>query len=113
MRSEAATVPAGRRAGPAGIRADCRELLDGFTETMAYGMPGYRRDGEIEVGFASQKQYGAVYLLRTDVLDPRRDEFTGLDVGKGCLRYRREEQMDRALLRSLLAATAASHGPIC
>jgi hypothetical protein len=34
-------------------------------------------------------------------------------VGKGCIRYRRPEQMDEAVVRSILDLTAATSGPIC
>jgi len=102
MQNQAATVDAylselqeDRRGWLTEVRADCLALLTGCTETMRYGMPGCRRDGgEGEVGLASQK-------------------VTGLGVGKGCIRYRRRVQMDRSLLRSMLAATAATRGPIC
>lgn len=50
---------------------------------MAYGMPGYRRDSVIEVGFASQKQYISLYMLKQSVLDAHRAELAGLSVGKG------------------------------
>jgi hypothetical protein len=34
-------------------------------------------------------------------------------VGKGCIRYRRPEQPDLDVVRSILETTAASSGPIC
>jgi hypothetical protein len=42
-----------------------------------------------------------------------RDRLAGLSVGKGCIRYRRPEQMDVDVVRSVLALTAATSGPIC
>lgn len=86
----------------------------GFIESMTYGMPGYRRpSGEIEVGFASQKQYVSLYILRTDVVSEHCEALRGSPVGKGCTRFRRPEQVDRELVRSLLRATAAVPGPVC
>lgn len=107
-------VPDGRRACLEQLRADCRELLAGFEESMAYGMACYRRPGgEIEVSFASQKQYISLHVLRTDVLDASRSRLTGQSVGKGCVRFRRPEQVDRELVRSMLVATATTSGPVC
>jgi len=37
------------------LRDLCREELRGFEEAMRNGMPGYLRDGVVEIGFASQK----------------------------------------------------------
>lgn len=97
------------------LRALCLEHLPGFTEMMKYGMPGYvrDRDAEGEIGFAAQKQYLSFYVVRTDVMAAHRDRLDGLSVGKGCIRYRRPEQMDTDVVRSILQMTAATRGPIC
>jgi uncharacterized protein YdhG (YjbR/CyaY superfamily) len=106
-------LPAARRGPLTELRNACVELLEGFEESMAYGMPSYSRAGEVEVAFASRKRYISLYILRTDVLDPHRAELAGLDVGKGCIRYRRPEQVDMGVVRSMLSATARSPGPVC
>ena len=108
-----AEVPEGRRHVLTRIRALCRDELAGFDETMAYGMPAYLRDGTAEITFASQKQYIAFYLLRSDVKEAYRERLADQDMGKGCLRFRRPEQVDLGLLRDLLRATAARPGTIC
>ncbi|WP_211216238.1 iron chaperone [Longispora albida] len=106
-----AGVPAERRAVLEEVRTLCQRELTGFTEVIAYRMPSYLREGVAEVAFASQRQYISLYFLRRDVLDAH--NLTGLDVGKGCIRYRRPEAIDLGLIRALLAATAASTGPVC
>ncbi len=63
--------------------------LDGYVEVIDYRMPSYRRDGVTEVSFAKQARYLSLYLLKKPVLDAHRAALAGLDVGKGCLRYRR------------------------
>ncbi len=42
-----------------------------------------------------------------------RDRLAGLSVGKGCIRYRRPEQMDLDVVRSILQMTAATTDPVC
>ena len=42
-----------------------------------------------------------------------RDRLAGLSVGKGCIRYRRPEQLDLDVVRSILDMTATTTGPIC
>jgi uncharacterized protein YdhG (YjbR/CyaY superfamily) len=49
-------VPAGRRVAIEKLRSLCRRNLAGYEECMEYGLPGYRRNGVIEVAFASQRQ---------------------------------------------------------
>jgi uncharacterized protein YdhG (YjbR/CyaY superfamily) len=106
-------LPAARREPLTELRQACVELLDGFEESMAYGMPSYSRAGEVEVAFASRKQYISLHILRTDVLDAHRADLAALDVGKGCIRYRRPDQIDLGVVRSMLSATARTPGSIC
>jgi uncharacterized protein YdhG (YjbR/CyaY superfamily) len=106
-----------RRDAAVRLRELCLEHLPGFTEGMAYGMPGYWRgpvaEGEGEICFAAQKQYLSLYVLRADVMDAHRDRLAGLSLGKGCVRYRRPDQLDEDVVRSMLDMTAATRGPIC
>ncbi|PVE12614.1 iron chaperone [Streptomyces scopuliridis] len=97
----------------AGLRRLCRAELKGFDEVMAYGMPAYERDGAAEIAFAGQKQYISFYVMRSDVREAFGERLAGQDMGKGCLRFRRPENIDFDLLRDLLRATAARPGKIC
>jgi uncharacterized protein YdhG (YjbR/CyaY superfamily) len=108
-------APENRREGLRLLRDLCREHLPGFTETFRYRMPGYVRADETEgeIGFAAQKHYLSFYVTRTDVMDAHRDRLTGLDLGKGAIRYRRTDQIDVDVVRSILRMTAATRGPIC
>jgi uncharacterized protein YdhG (YjbR/CyaY superfamily) len=120
VRSDAATVgeyiaaaPEERRDALRLLHRLCSEELTGFDEVMRYGMPGYLRAGEVEVGFASQKQYLALYILRQAVMDEHAERLAGLSLGKGCIRFRRPEQIDPESVRALLAAVVADTGPVC
>ena len=106
-------VPEGRRAVLTEIRDACRRLLAGFAESMSYGMPAYSRDGTAEIAWASQKRYISLYVMRADVLDAHRGQLVGLDVGKGCIRYRSPAAVDFTVVHSILTAVAASRGPVC
>ncbi|MFJ5073467.1 DUF1801 domain-containing protein [Streptomyces sp. NPDC088553] len=108
-----AEVPAPRREALRRLRELCREELVGFTESMAYGMPVYERDGVAEIAFAGQKQYISFYLMRGDVRDAFTERLAGQDMGKGCLRFRKPERIDFDLVRDLLKATAIRPGTIC
>lgn len=119
MHSNAADVatylekaPADRRECLNAIRDICREVLVGYDEDMDYGMPSYRRDGEVEAAFASQKSYISLYILKKDVLDAYRNRMSGLNVGKGCIRYPSPKKVDPSLVRSMLEATAASSSKV-
>ena len=77
-----------------------------------YGMPAYTVRGEPLVGLASQKHYLALYVCPGDVLAEFRARFGKLNCGKGCIRFRKledlpldvTEQMLRETLRRFTAA---------
>ncbi|HEX6035588.1 MAG TPA: DUF1801 domain-containing protein [Anaerolineales bacterium] len=62
-------APAERREVLRRLRDLCRAELTGFEETMDYGGPSYKRNEEVEIGFASQKHFIGLYILRTDVMN--------------------------------------------
>lgn len=120
MRSTAATVgsyiaeqPKEWQAALRQLRAACRTHLPDYTESMAYGMASYARHGQMEVAFGKQKRYLSLYVLKQPVFDAHRDRLAGLSLGKGCIRYRRPEQIDWNVVSSLLDHTCASDDVIC
>ncbi len=122
MQSSAKTVnayldegPAERKAALVELRELCRASLKGFEESMQYGGPCYSRDGEVEVGFGSQKHFIGLYILRLDVLDAYRDMLTakGVTLGKGVIRYSKPEKIDFKIVEMMLNATSESTGVIC
>lgn len=108
-------VPAERKLALAKLRDLCRELLADFEESMEYGMPSYARDGVVEVGFASQKNYISLYILRTDVMDASREALKGkgVSLGKGCIRYSKPDRVDFEVVAQMLRATQESTGEVC
>ena len=97
------------------LRDLCREILLDFEETMDYGGPSYKRNGEVEVGFASQKHFIGLYILRTDVMAVHRDQLEGkgISVGKGAIRYSKPERIDFEVVEIMVRGTVASTGPVC
>lgn len=108
-------VPAERRAALKQLRDLCRTYLVGFKESMQYGGPCYSRSGVVEVGFASQKHFIGLYILRTDVMNAHRYllNLPGVTLGKGCIRYSKPEKIDFKVVESLLKATVESTGEVC
>ncbi|GAA0836771.1 hypothetical protein GCM10009525_44300 [Streptosporangium amethystogenes subsp. fukuiense] len=103
-------VPDEHREALTGLRELCRTELKGFVEVMAYGMPAYQRDGNVEIAFASQRRHISLYLMRDDIRTAFEERLAGQDMGKGCLRFRGPERIDLDLVRELLAATSAGPG---
>ncbi len=95
------------------LRALCLETLDGYEESMVYGMPSYTRDGVVEVAFASQKKYISLYILKEEVFIRHRPSLQGLNLGKGCIRYTKPQKVDLDVVSQLLKDTVASDAEVC
>lgn len=108
-------VPAERKAVLTELRKLCLATLTGFEESMTYGMPVYSRNGVVEIGFASQKHFIALYILRTDVMKAHLNllKIKGVSLGKGCIRYSKPEKIDFEVVAGMLKATVKSTGEIC
>src|SRR5580704_5530739 len=103
-------VPADRRAALEKLRSLCRKNLTGYEECMEYGMPGYKRNGSLELSFASQKQYIALYVKPT-LANEFRGALGTASIGKSCIRFTKPEQIDFAVIAELLRRTAET--PAC
>ena len=107
-------VPEERREALKKLRNLCLETLDGYDESMVYGMPSYRVPGEeVEVAFASQKNYISFYVLKEEVFNKFRPQLEGLNLGKGCIRYSKPEKIDFEVVKQLLLESFQSNSPIC
>jgi uncharacterized protein YdhG (YjbR/CyaY superfamily) len=106
-------VPGERRAALEKLRELCVRSLPGYEECMEYGMPCYRRNGAVEVAFASQRQYIAVYVMKKEVVDEFRGELGASSAGKGCIRFTRPEKIDFAAIERLLRRSAESKAVPC
>jgi len=95
------------------LRKLCVKHLKGYQEGMDYGMPVYKRNGAMEISFASQKQYIALYVMKKDVLDEFRPALSAASIGKGCIRFTRPEKIDFEVIEQLLRRTAQSKSAPC
>jgi uncharacterized protein YdhG (YjbR/CyaY superfamily) len=108
MQSKATTVdaylaeaPAARRASLDRLRTLCTRILTNATEDIEYGMPVYKIGGSPRVAFASQKQYVSLYIGPA-IVERHRAELAGVDLGKSCIRYRKPDAIDFALVETML-----------
>jgi uncharacterized protein YdhG (YjbR/CyaY superfamily) len=107
--ADPARAPVLRRIRDAALRN-----LPGLTEAMRYGMPTYAKDAAADPAFAfnSQKQYISLYVSpRVHAVNA--EALKGLDAGKSCIRFKRPEQIDLALVDKLLKDTAALDETAC
>jgi uncharacterized protein YdhG (YjbR/CyaY superfamily) len=109
MQSKAQSVPAYLKELPADqkkvltqLRKLVRDEAPTAVESMRYGMPCYEL-GEMICAFAAQKQHFAFYLTDNAVVEQYRPQLGKLNIGKGCIRFRKPEELNFDLLRQMLA----------
>ena len=102
-------VPAERREALTRLRSLYASVFKGCEETIDYGVPCYKRDGKMVAGFASQKQYIALYGMG-EVAQRYSKELTGCSMGKGCLRFRNPKAIDFDLIQKMLKDKVKSAG---
>ena len=84
------------------------------TESMRYGMPTYTRPDATDPAFAfnSQKNYISLYVSpRVNALHA--EAMKELDAGKSCIRFRKPETIDMALVDRLLSDTVRLNETNC
>jgi uncharacterized protein YdhG (YjbR/CyaY superfamily) len=108
-----AELPPERQPAIERLQSLCRQQLVGYEECMEYGMPAYKRNGVVEVSYASQKQYIAVYVLKQDIVDAFRGALPSSKIGKGCIRFAKPDKIDFDVLKQLLSRTADSKSEPC
>lgn len=106
-------VPERRLEALTRLRAACLDILEGYEEGMDYGMPSYKKDGTVEVAFASQKSYISFYIMKEGVLDEFRSRLSGVSLGKGCIRYTKPEKIDFDVVEQLLRESYLSKSEVC
>ena len=103
VREYVASLEPGRRKEFQQLRELVSKHLPSARLTMAYSMPTWEINGPV-IAAASQKSYIALYCLTKNVLDPNREAFSHLDVGKSCIRFRRMDDLPLPAVKKLLRA---------
>ena len=108
VQSKAATVDdfmqevaSDRRPALDQLRELCLQSFGPESELMAFGMPAYGPPKLPWIAFNSQKQHIAFYVGQT-AMDAFAERLAEIDHGKGCIRWRKPEKMDFALIADML-----------
>ena len=68
---------------------------------MCYGMPTYSL-GKILCALASEKEYMSLYVCDSEVVDGHRPRLGTLSCGKGCIRFKKLEQLPLDVVSDIL-----------
>lgn len=101
-------VPADRLDALTELREICLQTLKGYKESMEYGMPTYSLNGAPQVAWNSQKNYISLYIMAEGVIKKYKPQLKNFDVGKSCIRYKKPNQLNFQLIKSMLADTTTA-----
>jgi uncharacterized protein YdhG (YjbR/CyaY superfamily) len=87
-----AELPDDRRTALTKLRSVLRKAAPDAKEAMAHGMPSYELNGML-YALASQKNHMALYVCEPEIVDAHREALGKLNSGKGCIRFRRLEEL--------------------
>ncbi len=73
----------------------------------------FKKDGVVEIAFASLKNSISIYGLKCIGLEAHRAEFGEARVGKGCIRYLKPEKVVQKAVERLLKTITTSDGNVC
>lgn len=90
------------------LRRIILETVPGAQETIQYNMPYYTYHGML-CAFASQKHYMSFYLLDGEIVEKYRHSLAGLNVGKGCIRFKEISKLPEPTIRTMLREAALSN----
>jgi uncharacterized protein YdhG (YjbR/CyaY superfamily) len=75
---------------------------------MKHGMPTYERDGSMLFAFAAQKQYLALYVANTALVEAHRAKLGNVAIGKSCIRFRTAKDLAFPSAAKLLEEAAGT-----
>ena len=110
MHSDAPTVAAYLKSLPddsrqalAKLRTLIRKCASGADEKMQHGMPCYELNGLL-CAFAAQKNNLALYVCEPELVAKFKSRLGKVSVGKGCIRFRKIDDLSLAAVEELLRA---------
>ncbi|MBS0661195.1 MAG: DUF1801 domain-containing protein [Verrucomicrobia bacterium] len=77
------------------------KALPAASETMIYGMPTYLLSEPV-VAFKRQKNYFSLYICQEGALAAHAEALGKLNCGKGCIRFRRLDQLPADVIARIL-----------
>lgn len=103
-----ASVPAPFRALLREVRRGIRSAAPKATESITYGIPTYKQDGQRLIYFSAAAKHCAIHMIRKKELDEAKR--LGFGVGRGSIRFTPEKPLPTGLLTRIVKARLAEIG---
>lgn len=104
-----AALNAGQRAALARLRKTIRSIVPDAEECISYGVPAFRLDGKVLVGFGAAANHCAFYPMSGATVAALQRELEKYDTSKGTIRFPADKPLPVALVRKLVKARIAEN----
>ncbi len=109
-----ASLPRDKRTALQVIREAIKAAAPRGEECISYGVPAFRLDGKVLVGFGAASRHCTFYPMSGTITAAHEAELSGYDTSKGAIRFPVESPLPAALVRKLVRwrlAEMRSRGP--
>lgn len=104
-----AALPAGRRNVLEAMRRVIQEAAPGAEDCFSFGMPAFRLEGRVLVGYAARSGHLALYPMSGSVVAAFAADLEGFDTSKGTIRFQPGHPLPDGLVRRIVEARIAEN----
>jgi prepilin-type N-terminal cleavage/methylation domain-containing protein len=89
------------------LRAAIQAIVPRAEECFSYGLPAFRLDGKVLVGFGATAKHCAFYPMSGATIAAHLDDLAEFETSKGAIRFQPEKPLPARLVRKLVKARLA------
>ena len=92
------------------LRRTIKTIAPNAEECISYGIPAFRLNGKVLVGFGVTATHCALYPFSSSTVTAHKKELKGYDTSKGTIRFQAHDPLPIALVRRLVEARIEENG---
>lgn len=91
------------------LRKAIQAAAPGAEECISYGLPAFRFEGRVLVGFGASADHCSFYPMSGSTVKAHASALRGYETSKGTIRFQPEKPLPLALVRRLVASRIAEN----
>jgi uncharacterized protein YdhG (YjbR/CyaY superfamily) len=99
-----ANLPGDKRAALEELRKIIRDIVPEAEERISYGLPAFRYQDRMLVGYGATAGHCALYLMSSSTIEAFQDDLKGFATSKGTIRFQPEHPLPADLVDLLVQA---------
>lgn len=107
-----ASVPPEVRPALRKLRRDVRGAIPGSEEVISYGVPAYKSEGRLVLGFGAARGHCSIYVMSPAVMRKFAGRLKTYEVTKGAIHFSPAKPFPVTLLRALIKARLSENAGI-